>query len=82
MFGTASCNQSAIKKHKVIGRKPMKSYGHVKSLFRKGLMEVEMETRAVFFFFLSHYNEEKVECSVEFSGSNSLHHIAHQTSRF
>lgn len=52
MLVTASCNQHAIDKHidKVVGRRPMKSYGHVKSPYRKGLMEVKMEILAVFFF--------------------------------
>lgn len=83
MLVTTSCNQHAIDKHidKVVGRRPMKSYGHVKSPYRKGLMEVEMEILAVIFFSYHIIMKKKIEGSAEFSGSKSLHHILHQTSR-
>lgn len=37
MLSIASGNQHVIDKHidKVVGRRPVKSYGHVKNLYRK-----------------------------------------------
>lgn len=63
MLGTVSCNEHATEKHieRVVGRRPGKSYGHVKSLYRKRLITQsgKGDTSSLFFLFLSDYNIEK-----------------------
>lgn len=51
MLGTAFHNQHAIDKHidKVVGRRPMKSYGHVKSFQKRTDGSGNGDTSSIFF---------------------------------